>query len=121
MGWGVLAERPGREIVIGAVTKPWEADVRFIALPPERFAGFAEGGFVKIVWTLRADPIGPDRSIFRTETRAIATDHLARSNFRRYWALASPGIRLIRRLSLRPLKDDAERRARARSLVQAAV
>ena len=26
LGWGVLAEVPGREIVIGAVTKPWEGN-----------------------------------------------------------------------------------------------
>ncbi len=24
LGWGVLAETPGREIVMGAVTEPWE-------------------------------------------------------------------------------------------------
>lgn len=26
LGWGVLAELPGREIVLGGVTKPWEAN-----------------------------------------------------------------------------------------------
>jgi hypothetical protein len=26
IGWGVLAERPGREIVMGAATQPWKAD-----------------------------------------------------------------------------------------------
>src|SRR5690349_14382662 len=25
MGWGVLAERPGQELVVGAVTQPWQA------------------------------------------------------------------------------------------------
>jgi hypothetical protein len=50
--------------------------------------------------------------MFRTETRALATDATARARFRRYWAFASPGIALIRRLSLRPLRAEAERRAR---------
>jgi hypothetical protein len=113
LGWGVLAEIPGREIVMGAVTKPWEANVTFQALPPEEFAAFAQPGFVKIVWTLRVDPLGPDQSIFRTETRAIATDAGARARFRTYWAFASPGIELIRELSLPPLKREAERRATA--------
>jgi hypothetical protein len=112
LGWGVLDDVPGREIVVGAVTKPWEANVTFRALPAEEFAGFSEPGFVKIAWTLRADPIGAGESIFRTETRAAATDSTARARFRRYWAFASPGIALIRRLSLRPLQRDAERRAR---------
>jgi hypothetical protein len=111
LGWGVLADVPGREIVMGAVTKPWEGDVKFIAVPPDQFASFAEPGFVKIVWTLRADPSGPSASIFRTETRALATDFDACARFRRYWAFVSPGIWLIRQLTLGPLKADAEQRA----------
>jgi hypothetical protein len=110
IGWGVLAEAPGREVVMGAVTQPWKADVVFRSLPPDQFAAFNEPGYVKIVWTLRADPIGAHASIFRTETRAVATDAFARAKFRRYWAFLSPGIILIRRALLRPLKAEAERR-----------
>lgn len=113
LGWGVLAEVPGRQIVVGAVTRPWEADVVFRAMPPDEFAAFWEPDLVKIVWTLRADPIDDETSIFRTETRAVATDAAARDRFRCYWAFASPGIGLIRMLSLPPLKRDAERRAEA--------
>jgi hypothetical protein len=113
IGWGVLADVPGREVVVGAVTKPWEPNPTFRALAPDAFAAFCEPGYVKIAWTLRADAVGQSASVFRTETRAVATDTIARSRFRRYWALASPGIASIRRLSLRPLKYDAERRARA--------
>jgi hypothetical protein len=113
LGWGVLAEVPDREIVVGAVTKPWEPNVTFKALPPGDFAAFATPGFVKIAWTLRADPVDDETTIFETETRAIATDASARARFRRYWAFASPGIALIRRLSLRPLRHDAEQRARS--------
>ena len=108
LGWGVLAEIPGREIVIGAVTRPWEANVVFEEVPPDAFAAFDGPGYVKIIWTLRADPLDGGRAIFRTETRAVATDPDARRRFRRYWSLASPGIWLIRRLSLRPLKAVAE-------------
>jgi hypothetical protein len=104
----VLAEIPGREIVVGAVTRPWEANVTFRGMPPEPFASFAEPGFVKIAWTLRADPDASGGSIFRTETRAVATDTVARAKFRRYWAFLSPGIILIRRASLAVVKADAE-------------
>lgn len=115
LGWIVLAERPGREIVVGAVTRPWEANVVFRPLPPEQFAAYAQPGEVKIVWTLRADPRGEHRSLFMTETRAVATDASARARFRQYWSFVSPGVAAIRRLSLRPLKRDAERRARVPS------
>lgn len=113
LGWGMLAETPGREIVVGAVTQPWMANVVFRTLPPDRFRDFQEPGFVKIVWTLRADPAGTGESIFRTETRVTTTDPRARSKFRWYWARFSPGIVLIRRFMLGPLKSEAERRARA--------
>ena len=111
LGWGVLSERPGREIVVGAVTKPWESDVTFRALPPDDFAAYHTPGEVKIVWTLRADPVDGGRSIFRTDTRAVATDPIARDRFRRYWSFVSPGVSAIRWLSLQPLKREAERRA----------
>ena len=110
-GWGVLADVPGREVVLGAVAKPWEANVRFRALAPEQFAAFNEPGYVKIAWTIRADRISDTQSVFRTETRAIATDAAARSRFRRYWSFLSPGIIVIRWAMLGPVKKDAERRA----------
>jgi hypothetical protein len=110
LGWGVLAELPGREIVMGCATKPWEPNPVFRTLRPDEFASFDEPGYVKIVWTLRADPVGMDRSVFRTETRALSTDAGARKRFRRYWALVSPGIGLIRVALLPAVKSEAERR-----------
>lgn len=112
IGWGVLAEVPGRELVMGAVTQPWKANVVFRALPPDQFAAFNDAADVKIVWTLRADPVDAAHSIFRTETRALTTDAAARRNVRRYWSFLSPGIIVIRWMSLGPLKVDAERRAK---------
>jgi hypothetical protein len=110
LGWVVLADMPGHEIVMGAVTRPWDADVVFRGIPSEQFRAFDEPGYVKIVWTLRADAIGQRSSVARSETRAIATDRSARCKFRWYWARFSPGIALIRELSMRLVKKDAERR-----------
>jgi len=109
IGWGMLAEIPNREIVMGAVTQPWQADVVFRPLAPDQFLTFDEPDHVKIVWTLRADPVGDAASIFRTETRVTTTDRAAREKFRRYWAFASPGIIVIRWATLDPLKKQAER------------
>ena len=61
LGWGVLAEVPDREIVLGAATRPWDANPIFRALGPEYFAAFDEPDYVKIVWSLRADPLGTSR------------------------------------------------------------
>jgi len=116
VGWGELYREPSRLVVMGAVTQPWMADVVFRAVPPERFATFTEPDYVKILWTLSADPIDTrsgalPQSVFRTETRAWPTDPSARAKFRRYWSLAAPGIILIRHLALGLVKEDAERRA----------
>jgi hypothetical protein len=122
LGWRVLAQIPGREIVMGAVTQPWKGDVRFQGVAPDEFAAFHEPDYVKIAWTLRADSAGAEKSVFRTETRVVCTDAAARTKFRRYWSFLSPGIILIRRLSLGPLKKAAEQRARqARSEREAAL
>jgi hypothetical protein len=47
LGWRVLAEIPGREIVVGAVTQPWMADVVFQGVPPEEFGRFRRAKFRK--------------------------------------------------------------------------
>jgi hypothetical protein len=112
IGWRVLAEIPGSEIVFGAVTQPWEAEPGFRGIPAADFAAFDEPDYVKIALTLRADPAGNDRAIFRTETRVRTTDEAARRKFRLYWAFVKPGVVLIRRLMLGPVKCHAERRAR---------
>jgi hypothetical protein len=108
LGWRTLHEEPGREIVVGAVTQPWKANVIFRGLAPDEFKAFRERHYVKIVWTLRVEALGPFETLFRTETRAVATDPTARARFRWYWARFSPGIVLIRQVMLRQIKADAE-------------
>jgi hypothetical protein len=110
IGRGLLAEDPGRQIVIGAYTQPWHQEVTFHALPPEEFAAFAEPGQVKIVWTLHVELLGPTECRFVTRTRAVGTDLQARRLFRRYWAPMSTGIILIRYLAMPMVKHQAERR-----------
>ena len=112
LGWAVLAEIPDREVVFGAVTRPWEANPVFRPLPRQEFASFHEPGYAKIVWTLRADPISATESVARTETRVTTTDQAARKAFRRYWSLVSPGVEVIRWVSLRLVKREAEGRIR---------
>jgi len=110
MGWGILAEIPNREIALGAVTKPWEANVVFRSIPAEDFASFCEPGYVKIAWTISAESAGGAESVAWTETRVATTDAEARAKFRVYWSFLSPGILLIRWALLRQVRRDSERR-----------
>ncbi len=109
LGWRVLHETPGREVVVGAVTRPWEANVTFRGVTPAEYRAFNEPDYAKIVWALRVESIGPEETICRTETRVATTDAGARARFRWYWARFSPGILLIRTMLLRQIKADAER------------
>lgn len=109
IGWVVLAESAGREIALGAVTQPWDAAPVFRSIPAGDFPAFREPGYVKIAWTLRADPLGEHESMFHTETRVATTDPETRKRFRTYWSFVAPGVELIRLAMLRPLKRTAEK------------
>jgi hypothetical protein len=58
LGWMILAEVGGREIVVGTVTKPWSANVIFRRIAPDQFAGFDEPG-------LRENRLDTPRSVDR--------------------------------------------------------
>lgn len=112
LGWGPLEDVPGRWFVAGASCRPWHADVVFTPIPPHQFATFSAPDRVKIAWTLEARPLDSGTTRFVTETRAVATDEVARVKFRRYWSRFGIGVAAIRWLMLPALRREAERRRR---------
>jgi putative NADPH-quinone reductase len=112
IGWSTIAEQGEHEIVLGAATQPWKANPAFRPLPASDVSSFHEPDYAKIAFSVRADALGAERSIARTETRVKTTDAASRERFRRYWALVLPGVELIRFALLREVKREAERRHR---------
>jgi hypothetical protein len=110
LGWGLLAEQPGRLVVCGATCQPWMAEVKFSALSPGEFTTYAAPDQVKIAWSLEAEEMGPAMTRFAQETRAVPTDEQARIKFRRYWRWARFGIIAIRLLMMPAVRRAAERR-----------
>lgn len=110
LGWTIVAQEPGRELVLGTVTQPWQANPEFRGLPADEFARFNTPGYAKIAFTLRVDPVTAETCRAQTETRVQTTDAVSRARFRRYWAFLSPGIALIRLLLLQQVKTEAEAR-----------
>jgi hypothetical protein len=108
LGWGLLAEQPGRLVICGARCQPWLANVKFTAIAPEEFEACAAPGQVKIAWSLEAIELGPALTCFAQETRAVPTDEQARTAFRRYWRWAHFGIIAIRLLLLPAVRRAAE-------------
>lgn len=114
LGWGLLTLHPGRLVVCGAACQPWLSNVKFSAVPPDRFTSYAEPDQVKIAWSLEAEEIGTAVTRFAQETRAVATDERARRKFRRYWRWARFGIVAIRLLMMPAVRREAERHWAAR-------
>jgi hypothetical protein len=109
LGWAVLEDVPGHEIVMGAATRPWDPSPRFLPLPGHDFVRFHEPGYVKIAWSVRVEPDGLHGSFIHTETRALATDAGARRRFVAYWRFVSRGTELIRHALLTSIRREAER------------
>ncbi len=118
--FAVIREWPGHEIVFGAVVQPWKAvtgDEPAPQVEPGRFAAFDTPGYVKVAFNIRVEPYGSGRALITTETRTAATDPASLRRFARYWALIGPFSALIRRLALRIVKSEAERRLASRAPV----
>jgi hypothetical protein len=113
LGWGLLAEEPGRLVICGATCQPWKADVRFAPVAPEDFAEYTGADRVKIAWSLEAQRIDATTTRFAQETRVVASDRQALVKFRRYWRWARFGIIAIRLLMLPAIRRTAETRWRA--------
>jgi hypothetical protein len=106
MGWVILEEIPGQELVAGVVTQPWVANVIFRGLPPDEFTRFDAPGYTKIVWNIAVRKCNEGGAVASTETRVLATDAESRRRFRRYWLVFSPWIRLIRRVGLAQMQRE---------------
>ena len=113
LGWILLGERPGAELVLGQVGRPWKGVAVSTGLPttPEQFTSFVEPGFAKIATSLRVDPYGNDSSILTMETRVCVTDDASRRRFSRYWLVIGPFSSLIRRMALHLLSTELRRSA----------
>lgn len=107
IGWEELASESGRWAVFGTVTKASRREPAFVRLSAAEFTSFDEPGFVKIAWSISAEPEG-DGARLSIETRIATTSPEARRRFRRYWATVSPGIVVLRVLALRTIKRAAE-------------
>jgi hypothetical protein len=102
IGWMLLGERPGAELVFGQISKPWKprGGAPSQQVTRAEFAGFDQPGFAKLVESTRVDPYGERASIVTTETRVRCTDPDSLRRFQRYWLVAGPCSQLLRRTAL---------------------
>jgi hypothetical protein len=107
IGFVRLGERPGEEVVVGAIGRFWSpTGNRPVAT--DDFTAFAEPGYAKAALNFT---VTPERggSRIATETRIVGTDAAATRKFRRYWLLIRPGSAAIRRSWLKAIRRRLDR------------
>ena len=93
MGFRVVAEDPGRELVIAGIGRFWKPSGGLRRVEgAEQFAAFDEPGYAKVAFNFVLES-----GELSTETRIAGTDDRARRRFGAYWLLIRPGSGLIRR------------------------
>jgi hypothetical protein len=113
-GFALLGERPGEELVLGAVGAFWRAGGELRPTSPVQFLAPTPPGTAKAAWNFSARPRQGGGSELRTEIRVLCADAATRRRFRAYWLLIRPGAGLIRREMLAAVRSAAEADGRAR-------
>ena len=106
--WVRLAERPGEELVAGAIARLAGFETLWRKTGASEYAAFDEPGWVKLLMSISVRPYGAQRTLLTYETRAVSTDAVARESFARYWKVFRPGIHVVMSRSLRAIKLAAE-------------
>jgi hypothetical protein len=110
-GWILLADRP-RELALGLVGKFWRPVIEYADVPAGRFRGFAEPGWAKTVYHLRAEPLHAHRTVLKATMQTATTDETARRWFRRYWTFGvGPGAHVLVGALLELARERAEVRS----------
>ena len=109
IGFVKLGERPGEEVVVGAIGRFWSPTGNK-PIPTPDFTAFAEPGYAKAAMNFT---VTPERggSLVATETRIVGTDAEATRKFRRYWFAIRLGSGAIRRSWLRAIRRRLRRAA----------
>ncbi|HKP68880.1 MAG TPA: hypothetical protein VJV05_06330 [Pyrinomonadaceae bacterium] len=104
----VLAETPGRELLLGLVGKFWTPRGDMQKIDAASFKDFKSSGYAKAVWNFAVHADNGE-SRLTTETRVKCLDRASRIKFAFYWTVVRPFSGLIRNEMLRLIKIRAEK------------
>lgn len=110
-GFVLLEEREPQEVVLGVTGRFWQLRGGIVATRPQDFHESVPAGCARVAWNFALSAAAAGGTRLSTETRIRCADEAARRAFGRYWLLVRPGSGWIRRVMLRVVKREAERRA----------
>ncbi len=111
VGFTVLAEHPGREVVAGTNGQFWALNELGHMEKPrdlDTFRAFDRPGWAQGAVSVRIEPRDDGSTDLSTETRVRCVDDAARRRFRLYWLLIKPFSVWLRRDFLRRIARVAE-------------
>jgi hypothetical protein len=113
-GFGVLAEKPNDEIVLGVTGRFWRPTGNLSPFNRSDFNRPVPAGLARGVWNFEISEGNNRQTILRTETRVICGDPASRRKFLAYWVIVRPFSGLIRLIMLRRVRQASEDQNKAR-------
>jgi hypothetical protein len=109
-GFGLLAEKPDEEIVLGVTGRFWRPAGNLSPFHRPDFDRAVPAGFARGVWNFSISEQVPGQTILATETRVTCGDSASRRKFLAYWLVVRPFSGLIRLIMLKSVRKMAEAR-----------
>jgi len=110
-GFGLLAEEPGREILLGVAGRFWRPTGNVEPFDRDSFSRPVPPGMARGLWNFKVVAAGDRETILSTETRVTCGDPASRRRFRLYWLVIRPFSGLVRIIMLRAIRDAAQAHA----------
>lgn len=107
-GFGLLAEQPGEEIVLGVTGRFWRPAGNVSPFNRPDFDRAVPAGMARGVWNFSISEPGHGQTILTTETRVTCGDPASRRKFLAYWLVVRPFSGLIRLIMLKTVRRIAE-------------
>jgi len=107
-GFGMLAEKPEEEILLGVTGRFWRPTGNLSAFNRPDFDRPVPAGIARAVWNFSLSDLGNDQTLLRTETRITCGDPASRRKFLAYWLIVRPFSGLIRLIMLKQVRKTAE-------------
>lgn len=107
-GFGMLAEIPNQEIVLGVTGRFWRPTGNLSPFNRSDFDRPVSAGLARGVWNFGVGEGSNRQTILRTETRVVCGDPASRRKFLAYWVIVRPFSGLIRLIMLRRVRKMAE-------------
>jgi len=107
-GFGMLAEKPNQEIVLGVTGRFWRLTGNLSPFKRSDFDGPVPIGMARGVWNFSVAEQINGQTTLCTETRVMCGDAASRRKFLTYWLIVRPFSGLIRLIMLRRVRKTAE-------------